>query len=121
MFAYSRGGSAQSEGETWDRRRQWSGPRAIKGNGLLLPSGDLLDRSAWAATLTIDIGHVVANREGVFRADPESGLFDIVNRSRTRNVGCVRRPPLIGPRDEDSLGGSLRSVYRLLATVGEFS
>lgn len=90
VFTNGWGGSAQSERETGGGRGQWSSTWAIiEENGWLLPGGDLLNGSAWAAGLTVDICHVIANREGVFRMRPEGSGFDIVDGCRARDISHV--------------------------------
>lgn len=90
VFTNGWGRSAQSERETGGSRRQWSSTWAIiEENGLLLPGGDLLDGSAWVAGLPVNVCHVIANREGVFRMGPEDGGFDTADGSRTRDISHV--------------------------------
>lgn len=81
---------------------------------MLLPSRDLLDRGVWAAALAINIRHVITNREGVFRTNPDDGWFDsdvdIIDGSGARNVIHVVGAPLVGPRNWDGLGRGLRGI-----------
>lgn len=111
VFANGWGGSAQIERKTRCHRRQWSGAWAIiEENRLLLARRDLLDRGTWAATLAINIRHIVTNREGVFRMSPEDRRFDIVDGSGTRDVSHVGGAPLGRPRDRNGLGRGLRGI-----------
>ena len=86
MFANGGGRSAQGERKIRRHGRQWSSPwTIIEKDWLSLPGGDLLNRGAWAATLTINICHIVTNWEDVFRMSPEDGRFDfsadVIDRS----------------------------------------
>ena len=115
VFANGWGRSVQSERETMCRRGQWSSPwTIIEGDRVLLPGGDLLERGVWAAALAINIRHVVTNREGVSRTNPEDGRFDsgvgVADRSGTGDVDHIVSAPLVGPRNWDGLGGGLRGI-----------
>ena len=115
MFANGGGRSAHIEREIARRRRQWSSPRTTVEQGrVLVPGGDLLNRSTWAATLAINVRHVITNREGVFRMNPEDSRFDsvvdIVNWSGAGDVGHIMGAPLVRSGDWDGLGGGLCGV-----------
>src|SRR5882757_6940774 len=126
VFANGWGGGAQVKGELMHRRGQWSSPwTTIEKDGLLLPGGNLLDGGVWAAVITVNIRRVIADREDAFRMGPEGGGFDpivgVVDGSRTGEIGCTGRAPLVRPRDRNGLCRGLCSVRRLSTTVGKFA
>ena len=116
--------STQSEREI-RRQRQRSSSWTIEEDRLLLLGGNFLNWGTWAATLAINVRHVIADREDTSRMSPENGGFssaiDITDGSGTGDVSHTGSVPLVRPGNLDGLGGGLRDIDRLLATFGEFS